>query len=130
MAVNSRFSRRITIDIKITSAVPKTSKQSFSLNKGRRLEVVAFDISALGVGVFSDYFLPPGLKIALVVDGKSFGLKDLMRIKAQVRHCSYTPQKKYKTGIMFIDLKDEYRKALSRFLKSSNSRKAPRLFLK
>jgi len=127
VAVNSRFSRRINIDLKITSAVPKTAKQNFALVKGHRLEVTAFDVSLLGMGLISDYFLPAGLKIALAVSGESFGLKGTMKIKGEVRHCSYTRDRKYKLGVVFVKLNEEYKKAISNFIKSHEARRKPRL---
>ncbi|NQT95126.1 MAG: PilZ domain-containing protein [Candidatus Omnitrophica bacterium] len=129
MGIDSRMSPRMEIDLKVSSAIPKTAKQSFGLAKGGRFEVTAFDISTLGIGIITGYFLPAGLKIALVVKGDIFGLKKMVRIKGEVRHCEYKQLNKYKVGIRFIGISKQHKDAIAKFIASHDKRKEPRLSL-
>ena len=127
--METRRAPRINLNLIIRSKIPPEYKQKFALISGMNFEVEAVDISVLGVGMFSKYFLPVGLILELEITGKPFGLTDNMTVKVQVRHCRFIKGRGYRCGVQFLDLPKEYKKALEEFVSVYERRKAPRLKL-
>lgn len=127
--MESRKAPRIGVETKIISKVSSDYKQKFSLISGESFEVKAFDISMLGVGIISKYFLPPGLILELEITGEPFGLDEAVKIKGEVRYCIYIKGRGYKCGIQFVTISEKHSQAIARFISTYERRKEPRLKL-
>ncbi|MFA5089541.1 MAG: PilZ domain-containing protein [Candidatus Omnitrophota bacterium] len=127
--MDTRSSSRINVNLKIISKVPQDPKQKFSLVSGVNFEANAFDISSLGVGVFSKYYLPKDLVLELSMDGPTFGLEEDLKTQGRVTHCSYSRNHGYRCGIEFLGLPEGYIEAINRFISAREKRNAPRMKL-
>ncbi|MCM8789405.1 MAG: PilZ domain-containing protein [Candidatus Omnitrophica bacterium] len=127
--MESRKAPRINIEIKIISKISEEYKQKFSLISGESFEVKAFDISILGIGIISKYFLPQGLILELEIPGEPFGLSGAMYIKGEIRYCIYIKGLGYKCGIKFLEITKEHTRAIGQFISTYERRKEPRLKL-
>ncbi len=127
--METRIALRIDIDLKVVSKIDEGYQQKFGLACGKNFEVKGMDVSELGVGVLSKYFLPKGLIIEAEIDGAFFGLNETMKIKGEVRHCQYIRNLGYKCGLKFLNLPDTYRKAIAQTILTYERRKAPRVRL-
>ena len=126
--METRRAPRVGISLKVTSKIDEASKQKFSLSTGKTFEVDAKDISILGVGVYSKFFLPRQLLLELQISGKPFGLGKNMVIKGEVRYCKYTKPSAYRCGIKFLHLSGEYKDKITNFI-ATYERKKSRLKL-
>lgn len=126
---NTRSAPRLNINLKLISRIDEEIEQRFSLSRGNTFEVDTVDISALGIGILSKYFLPKGLRIEVDIDGQAFGLDGLMKIKGEVRFCQYIKASVYRCGVKFINISDEYREKIADFISNYERRKEPRLKL-
>jgi len=126
---NTRSAPRININLKLISRVDEEIKQGFSLAKGNAFEVDAVDISMLGMGLVSKYFLPKGLRVELEIDGKLFNLDNPMKIKGEIRYCRYVKPSTYRCGVKFINIPDECKEKITQFITNYERRKEPRLKL-
>lgn len=127
--METRRALRININLKIKSNIPEEYRQKFALTIGSSFEVDAVDISVLGVGIFSKYFLPKGLILELEISGDSLEMKENMIVKAEVRHCAFLKGKGYRCGVQFLNLPSHYKKAIADFITTYERRKEPRLKL-
>lgn len=127
--METRRRPRAIIALKVTLKIDQASKQNFSLAESRDLEVDAVDIGLLGMGVFSKYYLPKGLRLELEIGGEPFGLEKLMKVKGEIRYCIYLRASTYRCGIKFINLLSEYKDKIRKFIDAYERRKAPRVKL-
>lgn len=127
--METRIALRIDIDLKVVSKIDEDYQQKFGLVCGKTFEVKGMDVSELGVGILSKYFLPKGLIIEAEIDGAFFGLSEIMKIKGEVRHCRYIRNLGYRCGLKFLNLPDTYRKAIVQTILVQERRKAPRVRL-
>ena len=63
----------------------------------------------------------------LEIDGAIFGLKETMKLKAEIRYCVYIKPRNYKCEIKFLSIPEKYKKAIAQFISSYEKRKKPRL---
>ena len=124
--METRLTPRLYINFKILSRIDRESQTKFSLVKGDNFEVDILDISVGGIGVFSKYFLPRGLRLELQLEGKHFGLGEPIKIKGEVRYCNYAKASGYRCGVKFIDLPTEYKKKIANFIATYDRRAEPR----
>lgn len=127
--METRIALRINIDLKVVSKIGEESQQKFGLVCGKTFEVKGTDVSELGVGIISKYFLPKGLIIEAEMEGAFFGMNEIMKIKGEVRHCQYIRNLGYKCGLRFLNLSDAYRKAIVQTILAYERRKSPRVKL-
>lgn len=127
--METRRRPRVNINLKIVSKIDKASQQKFLLACGEAFKVTAVDISVLGLGIFSENFLPLGLVVALEIDGTIFDLNESMNIKAEVRYCKYVGESKYRCGMQFMDVDSRYSEAIKVFIDTYERRKEPRMKL-
>lgn len=127
--METRKAPRIDINFKVLSKPVQELKQKFALVSGNKFEVKAVDISEIGIGLVSEYFLPKGLILELEIDGAPFDLKEVMKIKGEIRYCRYERTVGYRCGVQFLDLSEVYRKAIAEFISTFERRKEPRVKL-
>jgi hypothetical protein len=127
--METRYAPRVRLDLKVLSRVSDEDGQKFLLSKGNTFEIEIADISTLGVGIISRFFLPKGLRIELEIDGKPFGLDNSMKIKGEVRYCNYIKSSRYRCGIKFIDISSQYLNKIKDFIATYEKREEPRLKL-
>ncbi|MDP6685664.1 MAG: PilZ domain-containing protein [Candidatus Omnitrophota bacterium] len=109
--------------------IDKNSQQSFSLAKGNSLKVDMFDISVLGVGIRTKYFLPKGLIVHLEINGVLFGLAKPMKVKGEIRHCEQIDTYIYKCGVKFLNISKGHKDSISQLIATHERRTVPRLKL-
>lgn len=124
--METRRAPRTNVQLKVIFQLPKEREQKFSLSKGNTFEVNIVDISVGGMGVFSKYFLPKGLIIETQIEGKPFDLNEPMKIRGEIRFCSYAKSLGYRCGVMFLDISNEYKKIIADFIATYERRKEPR----
>ena len=129
MAMESRLGPRVNIDIKISSEISKSDDQNITLADGNQFEANAFDISVVGIGMITKFFLPKGLLIEIDIDGAPFDLAENVKIKCEVRHCASIKNRRYKCGIKFLDLSAEYKKAILQLISKYESKSKSHLKL-
>jgi c-di-GMP-binding flagellar brake protein YcgR len=129
MIHETRKSPRSKIDLKVQCEIPEGDKQTFSLVSDNGCEMIATDIGGSGMGLVSEYFFPRGLIIQLKIEGKEFGLKENMVIKAKVCHSRHQGIQSYVCGVEFIDLSPQYKQAIAEFMAQHERRKFPRIQL-
>lgn len=127
--METRKAPRINIDLKVISRIDEDAQQKFGLVCGEIFEVNVVDITESGVGILSKFFLPKGLIVKLEIEGAVFNLKEIMKIKGEIRYCNYIKDLGYRCGVKFLNVPDIYREAISRFISSYERRKAPRIKL-
>jgi len=88
----------------------------FSLSIGNIFEVNLISISILGVSMYSKYYLPKGLQVALEIDGKPFGLEGTMNLKGEIRYCKQVSYSKYNCGVKFLNISNKYKKRIADFV--------------
>jgi len=127
--METRIVARVDIDLRILFRLPEGPTQQFALAAGKSFEANALDISVLGIGVLSRYFLPHGLILDLEIDGKLLGLNEVIKVKGEIRYCRYLKDVGYRCGIKFLDLSEDYQKAITKFISTSERRGEPRIKL-
>ncbi|RJP29487.1 MAG: PilZ domain-containing protein [Candidatus Omnitrophota bacterium] len=127
--METRITPRVDINITIISTIPADQQQKFALTCGSRFEAHALDISEMGIGIVSKYYLPKKLIIEMEIDGTLFGLKDKMITMGEIRYCAFVRTLGYRCGIKFVDPPEEYRKAIAKFVSLYERRKEPRVRL-
>ncbi|NQT22905.1 MAG: PilZ domain-containing protein [Candidatus Omnitrophica bacterium] len=115
--MESRLASRIQITISVISKIDEKLGQKVHLAQGDRFKAATYNVSTIGVGLHvKKYFLPIGLIIDLEIDGAPFGLKEMMKIRGEVRHCEFLKSQIYECGIKFLNLPAEYKQAIAKFL--------------
>ena len=127
--METRKASRINIDLKVISRIDEDAQQKFGLVCGKTCEINVVDISEGGVGILSKFFLPKGLIIKLEIEGAVFNLKEIMKIKGEIRYCKYTKDLGYQCGVKFLNLSDVYRETVSQFISMHERRRTPRIKL-
>jgi c-di-GMP-binding flagellar brake protein YcgR len=127
--MDTRIAPRINITFKVITKVAEEAKQKFKLAAGKEFEIQAVDINKGGIGFNSKFFLPQGLIIELDIEGKPFGLGENMKLKGEVRYCKFSRASGYKCGVKFMDLPENYQKAVADFISAYEKREHPRLKL-
>ncbi|MBU0709561.1 MAG: PilZ domain-containing protein [Candidatus Omnitrophica bacterium] len=127
--METRKAPRIGINLTIHSKIPSEHKQKFALISGMNFDAQIVDISILGIGMFSKYFLPKGLILELNMEGQYFGISEDITVKAEVRHCTFIKGRGYRSGMQFLNLSDKDKKVITEFINTHERRKEPRLKL-
>lgn len=127
--METRKHPRINVNLKVISRLDESVFQKFSLTQGKSFEARVVDISILGVGIVSRFFLPRGLILLLEIEGGFLGLKEPIKVKGEVRYCVYMKSFLYRCGLKFIELDTSVEKKLREFIRKNERRKEPRLKL-
>jgi c-di-GMP-binding flagellar brake protein YcgR len=127
--MDTRSAPRVAVKLRVISTIDKSMKDSVSLAGGNRFEARAYDISVGGIGLLTKYFLPKGLLLELEIEGIPFGLKERITAKGEVTYCKNIQVHKYRCGIRFTEMADQYTKAIAQFVSSYERRSAPRVSL-
>lgn len=127
MSMETRSSSRVGVKLKVVCRIHENFRQKFGLTCGDVFELIAVDISEVGIGVISKYFLPKGLILELEIGGISFGIEKIMKIKGEIRYCIYKKNSGYKCGIKFLDILDEYRNNIAKLVSTYERREFPRV---
>jgi len=127
--MDTRFSRRTDLTLKVVLKIAKDTGQQVDLVDGNSFEVDIFDVSSTGLGLISKHFLPKGLIVDLDMDGKLFGLSEVMSLKAEICYCNFVQTSLYKCGIRFVDIPEKYTTALANFVSANERRRDPRVKL-
>ena len=127
--METRLAPRLNIDLKIISKLDDEYQQKFSLASGNKFEVRTLDISELGVGILSKYFIPKGVVLDLDIEGKPLGLDRDISTKGEVRYCKFVRNLGYKCGIKFLNISQPDRKAIAYFISTYERRRASRVKL-
>ncbi|MDD5565489.1 MAG: PilZ domain-containing protein [Candidatus Omnitrophica bacterium] len=127
--METRLAPRVNIDLRVVCSTEELHQQKFCLAGGNKFEVKLLDISVLGIGFLTKYFLPKGLIIDTEMDGACFGLQEVMTIKGEIRHCNYIRGMGYRCGIKFLNISNKYKDAIIQFIAANERRKEPRIKL-
>lgn len=127
--METRGAKRVNINLKVISKPAEEFREQFKLSMDKEFVAKALDISELGIGLLSKYFLPAGLILEMEIEGAPFELAQNMKIKGEIRHCKFIRSSGYQCGIKFIDIPEEYKKAIAHFIAENERRQAPRLKL-
>ena len=127
--METRQAPRADISLNVVAEIDEDSRQRFAIAAGRRFAVSAVDISALGMGILSKYFLPKGLILEFEIEGIPFGLRENMKIKGEIRYSRYIKSSTYRCGVKFLNLSDKYQNAIAGFVSTYERRKSPRVEL-
>ncbi|RJO65469.1 MAG: PilZ domain-containing protein [Candidatus Omnitrophota bacterium] len=127
--METRLASRVNIDLKVVCKTEELHQQKFCLASGNKFEVKVLDISILGIGLQTKYFLPKGLIIDTEIEGAFFGLQEVMKIKGEVRYCNYIRGLGYRCGIKFLNISNKYKDAIIQFIAAHERRKEPRVKL-
>lgn len=127
--METRRSARIPTKIEIDFKISDESKEKFSVTDGESFKVKAVDVSTLGMGIVSPYFVPKGVIAELVIEGAEFGLNEPISVKAEVRYCNYIKSSTYRCGMKFIKVPLTYKKAITEFYLKNERRREPRIKL-
>ena len=129
MSIETRSSFRIDIKLKVICRIHENFCQKFGLTCGDVFKLIAVDISASGLGVMSEYFLPKGLILELEIEGMPFSPEKIMKIKGEIRYCVYKKNSGYRCGIIFLDILEEYKNSIAKLVATYEQRKFPRVNL-
>lgn len=110
----------ISVNLKVNSGLAKKLKIKKEL-----IEVRAVDVSSSGIGVLSRYQIPRGTIVNLEIIIKEQTLEMEGEIILVFKHNSGLTR----FGIKFLDVAEEKKKVLSKFIKSHDERVYPRLIL-
>ena len=105
-----RFQASFKVDLKVDSAKTKY----FSLRM-ESVEVDALDISALGIALLSNYFVPKGV----IVDLQLKIGKNIVDVKGEIRSAVAWGKGQTRLGILFIDIGEPQLKAIKSFIKKN-----------
>ncbi len=121
--METRFFPRIEVQFKLSVMLDESPGQIITLDSGKYFEAAATDISEGGLGlVVKKYYLPKGARIELTMDGTPLDLKKEMRFKAEVRFCNNIKFNMYKCGVKFINMSEEYKEAIKKFIALHNKK--------
>ena len=114
---------RVAVHLKLSVTLDEKAEQSIALNSGKYFEATGTDISEGGLGlVVKKYYLPKGTKIELIIDGSPLELKKEMKLSAEVKYCRNYEAYKYKCGVKFTEISEEYIVAIRKFIAKYNNR--------
>ncbi|MBI4974568.1 MAG: hypothetical protein HZC19_01975 [Candidatus Omnitrophica bacterium] len=101
------------MNLKIISRIDEEMERKFSLSIGNKFETDLTSIGILGISMYSKYYLPKGLQIGLEIDGKPFGLEELMNLKGELCYCRQVSHSKYNCGVKFMNIPNRYKKIIA-----------------
>lgn len=127
--METRLAPRVGIDLKVVCKTEELHQQKFCLANGNKFEVKVLDVSVLGIGFLTKYFLPKGLLITAEIDGAFFGLQETMQVKGEVKYCNYIRGQGYRCGIKFLNISTTYKDAIAQFIAVHEREKEPRVRL-
>jgi c-di-GMP-binding flagellar brake protein YcgR len=127
--METRSAPRVAIELKVVCHIDESQKNKFMLASGKSFEVRVLDISELGLGMVSKYFLPRGLILELDIDGKPFGLDINIKTKGEMRYCRITKSFENRCGVKFLGMSDADRKSIAKFVATFERREFPRVKL-
>lgn len=119
MPLNKRKAFRREIRISINTEIDQNVNNPKLIPNITSDRVVTTDISSLGVGIFSDYYLPVNLRLILEIDGKPFGLDNVMTIQGEVRYCMQVQDVLFKCGIRFINTAPKVKDKINEYVSQS-----------
>jgi c-di-GMP-binding flagellar brake protein YcgR len=121
--METRLGARVNIALAVSSKIDKSAEQNITLAKGNRFTATTCDISTVGIGMRTNFFLPKGLVINMDLEGAPFGLREAIKVKGEVRYCNYVKARNYKCGIKFVNLSSRYRQAIAKFVSLHQAKK-------
>ena len=127
--MDTRFTSRVNLDLKIILKIEDDDKQKIALVGGNKLEAGVFDISISGIGLGIKHFIPKGLIVSMEIDGAPFGLDEVVNVKGEICYCNYEQAALYKCGIRFVDIPEKYLSAIANFVSTHERRNDPRVEL-
>ena len=127
--METRQAPRADISLNVVAEIDEDSRQRFAIAAGNRFAVSIVDISTVGLGIISKYFLPKGLFLEFEIGGVPFGLSENMKIKGEIRYSRYVRSSTYRCGVKFLNISDKYRNAIAGFVSTYERRKSPRIEL-
>lgn len=120
--METRFKHRIKVTLRIVSEIDKHFREKIVLAKGSRFETTICDITATGAGMIVKHYLPKGLVIDLEIRGALFGLRKVMKVKGEVCYCKQVKFRTYRCGVEFLDMPQEYKEAIAKFVNKRPSK--------
>lgn len=123
--METRISSRVKAKLKVSCRI--NGRQKFALACGEVFEPAAVDISEVGIGLISKYFLPKGLTVELAIEGILPDAGKIMKVKGEVRYSIFKKDSGYRCGVKFLDMPDEYRKSIAKLVAAYERREFPRV---
>lgn len=127
--METRLAQRVKLSLEAVLKIAEEPKQKFALSQGNCFVVNILDISKMGIGLLSKYFMPKGLIVELQLNGDPFGLKETVKVDAEIRWCNYIKPSEYRCGVKFLNILAKYENAIAQFVSANERRKEPRLKL-
>lgn len=103
--IESRGGIRVPFEAGCVLEIDKAMQEGVRLLSGPQKATV-FDISVIGVGVYSPIFFPKGVILEIKVDSPQLKSDVPIKIKGEVRYCKPEGKGKYRLGVKFIDVEE------------------------
>jgi len=122
--METRRAKRLKASFKVKLKVDTSLTQHLHFQKDS-IDVVTLDISTLGAGLLSKYFIPKGVivDLKLNIDNKT------VQTKGEIMSAVSGGKGLTRLGIKFIDLDKNQLKIIENFIKKNERRSQPRLEL-
>jgi len=122
--METRRAKRLQASFKVNLKIDPSLTKYFKLRK-ETVEVDTLDISVLGVGLLSKYFIPKGVivNLQLKINDK------IIDAKGEIRSAVSWGKGLSRLGIKLIDLGESEQKIIEKFIKENERRTEPRLEL-
>lgn len=121
--IETRRAKRVKVGVAITYSIHESMKEQINLSEDT-VETTSRDISPLGIAISSTYFVPKGALLNICIDSSAFypertgGLDNPIRVVGKVVSCIMEEKKKYRLGIEFVELQDEDKASIGRFVET------------
>jgi c-di-GMP-binding flagellar brake protein YcgR len=120
--MGTRKTPRIKVELKVSSKVCFGDKQKFVFVKGQQFIAKSLDISATGIKLICQDFLPKGLLVQLSIAGEPFGCEQDLTLRAEVRHCKRYKKIGYVCGLQFRGLSPQLQALIAEFVNRDNNK--------
>lgn len=118
---NKRRSYRRDIEIPIITRIIGEDDSHNTTTELKASHMVTTDISTVGVGLFSDKYLPVDSRVYMEIKGNNLGLRGSIEIEGRVRYCMQVKNIIFKCGIEFIDLPEALEKRIKKYIAADDN---------
>ena len=118
----TRKVKRLAVNIPIVIKIDPSMEKDFTLSQ-KELEETVVDISAEGMGILSDVYMPEGVLLIVDLDARSIcpdrgSENNRINFTSEIMSCRMSGGK-YRVGLMIKDMKNEDKEALLKFIEST-----------
>ena len=120
--METRQLKRFPIELNTKINIDHPDEQGFNIAK-KDIETKIVDISILGIGMLSKYFIPRGVIIKFDIKIKD----EILESKGEVKSAVPAGTASTRLGVQFVDMSSEYRNKITDFIKEYERRAMPRI---